>query len=150
MKKLPLRPEDAKELVLFLNRVDFLKGMTVQALEIVLKYIQLYEDEKGEVVFKQGEPGDAFYVVYEGQVEIRRKKMFFLPSHTLAVLTKGDFFGEMALLDRRGRNATVRARQKSKLFVLLSSDFEFIVRHSPAFESAVRHIAEQRRFHATH
>ena len=65
----------------------------------------MYRD--GEVICRQGELADCMYVIQEGQVEIlhRRKEKEFC----LAVLERGDFFGEVALLDQRTRLATARA-----------------------------------------
>lgn len=64
-----------------------------------------YQD--GEVIVRQGELGDCMYVIQEGEVEVIQRhgeKEF-----CLAVLGPGDFFGEMAVLDKEIRPATVRA-----------------------------------------
>jgi CRP/FNR family transcriptional regulator, cyclic AMP receptor protein len=64
-----------------------------------------YDD--GEVIVRQGELGDCMYVIQEGEVEVIQRhgdKEF-----CLSVLKAGDFFGEMALLEKEVRPATVRA-----------------------------------------
>ncbi len=67
----------------------------------------------GEVIIRQGEPGDCMYVVQAGQVEVVQ--------HTeqgeqhLAYLQAGDFFGEMAEFERQVRSATVRAAGEAKV-----------------------------------
>ncbi len=61
----------------------------------------------GEVIVRQGELGDCMYLIQEGEVEVIQRsgdKEF-----CLAVLKAGDFFGEMALLEKEVRPATVRA-----------------------------------------
>ena len=58
----------------------------------------------------------------------------------------GDFFGEMALLDKDPRSATVVCEQPTRLFVLLSADFAFVLRENPAFADEMRRLAEQRKF----
>lgn len=61
----------------------------------------------GEVIIRQGEPGECMYVVLEGQADVVREHN---GSDThLATLGAGDFIGEMSLFERETRSATVRA-----------------------------------------
>lgn len=64
-----------------------------------------YKD--GEVIVRQGETGDCMYEILEGTVEVLREKDG--KEVCLAVLSKGDFFGEMAIFEREVRSASVRA-----------------------------------------
>jgi CRP/FNR family cyclic AMP-dependent transcriptional regulator len=66
---------------------------------------RLYRD--GEVIVRQGELGDCMYLILEGKVEVLQRKDE--QEYSLAVLEKGDFFGEMGLFDHDVRSATVRA-----------------------------------------
>jgi CRP-like cAMP-binding protein len=66
---------------------------------------KVYND--GDVIVRQGEPGDCMYEILEGTVEVLREKNS--QEVCLAVLSKGDFFGEMAIFEREVRSATVRA-----------------------------------------
>jgi hypothetical protein len=61
----------------------------------------------GEVIVREGEMGDCMYVIQEGQVEVLLEKGG--KQARLAVMGEGDFFGEMALIEREVRSATVRA-----------------------------------------
>jgi CRP/FNR family cyclic AMP-dependent transcriptional regulator len=65
------------------------------------------EYENGELIVRQGEIGDCMFEILYGQVEVLREGE--TKELRLAVLGKGDFFGEMALFDREVRSATVRA-----------------------------------------
>ena len=67
---------------------------------------RLYSD--GEVIFRQGETGACMYEILAGEVEIL-DEMTGTPVR-IAILGKGDFFGEMAIFQRERRSATVRAR----------------------------------------
>ena len=66
---------------------------------------KMYRD--GEVIVREGETGECMYVIQEGQVEVLLEKEG--KQARLAVMSEGDFFGEMALIEREVRSATVRA-----------------------------------------
>jgi CRP/FNR family cyclic AMP-dependent transcriptional regulator len=61
----------------------------------------------GDIIVRQGESGDCMYEILEGTVEVLREKNG--RKVCLAVLSKGDFFGEMAIFEREARSASVRA-----------------------------------------
>jgi F420-non-reducing hydrogenase small subunit len=85
--------------------------------------------QKGEVVFRQGEPGDTIYIIQSGAVEVSQlrndKKV------VLAILERGDFFGEMALIDKHPRTATVTTIHYTRLLPFTRSSFLERVRHDP-------------------
>ncbi len=66
---------------------------------------KVYND--GDVIVRQEETGDCMYEILDGTVEVLREKNG--KEVCLAVLSKGDFFGEMAIFEREVRSATVRA-----------------------------------------
>ncbi|HEY2873387.1 MAG TPA: cyclic nucleotide-gated ion channel [Reyranella sp.] len=90
------------------------------------------------VVVRRDEPGDSMFFISEGQVEVR------LPRGSVA-LDQGGFFGEMALLDRLPRSATVVTSQPTTLLVLYASDFYEIAANIPSLVDAVEHEARRRR-----
>ena len=69
--------------------------------------------DANKVIFREGEPGDRMYIIQEGNVRI--SKQIEGKEHILAVLTKGDFFGEMALVNQEPRTATVTAATTVKM-----------------------------------
>lgn len=75
---------------------------------------RIYED--GDVIIRQGDPGDCMYVIQSGSVEVVLED----GSHSVpvAVLAEGDFFGEMALFEREVRSATVRARGQARILTV--------------------------------
>jgi len=74
------------------------------------------------VIFEEGEPGDAAYLIARGQVEIRKGMKSSNPQ-TLAVLTKGDIFGEMALFDDSPRMAEAMAKTNVELIAIRRDEF---------------------------
>lgn len=65
------------------------------------------EFNDGEVIIRQGEAGNVMYEILDGRVEVLQERDG--KEVRLAELTKGDFFGEMAIFEREVRSATVRA-----------------------------------------
>lgn len=80
---------------------------------------RVYPD--GEVIVRQGEPGDCMYVVQQGSVEVVHETES--GPHVLATLGKGEFFGEMVIFDRSPRSATVRARGDVRLLTVDKGTF---------------------------
>lgn len=75
----------------------------------------------GEVIFREGDPGDAMYVVLDGRVMISK----FIPGageEALAFLERGDYFGEMALIDRQPRSADAKADAGGAVVLAISGE----------------------------
>ena len=75
---------------------------------------------KGEIVFDEGDEGQALYVILSGRVAIVRQDN---PQTPLAILEPGQFFGELALLDDSPRMAQARAEENCVLSVLFRGEF---------------------------
>ncbi len=85
----------------------------------------------GSVIFKEGDPGVEMFIIQQGQVGISRKTGRQL--RQIAVLEKGDFFGEMALLeDYPERSATAKALSDVEVLQLRGADLELLVRRRPS------------------
>jgi CRP-like cAMP-binding protein len=88
----------------------------------------------GDMIFSQGDLGTEMYIILEGEVEII--KHINEESHVLSHLEKGDFFGEMALLEAVPRTADAVAKTDVKALVINGSRFDEMLRKNP--EIAVR------------
>jgi len=74
------------------------------------------EFSDGKVIIKQGDVGDFMYEILDGRVEVFQERDG--QEVQLAVLGKGDFFGEMAIFERAKRSATVRARGQVRVLTV--------------------------------
>ena len=92
------------------------------------------EHAPGDYIFREGELGTEMYIIHEGQVEILNRVGD--EERLLAVLEKGDFFGEMSLLEDRPRAASARALTATRLLQINGSTFDQMLRDNP--EIAVR------------
>ena len=96
----------------------------------------------GEVVFEEGELGDSLYVIIRGEVEVVRGESGGGVPRPLTVLTAPDFFGEMSLIDKEYRSATVRARTDAVLLRLTTQHLAtFRQLHRDGFTFVVINIA---------
>jgi CRP-like cAMP-binding protein len=94
---------------------------------------------KGHVLFKEGDDGDEMYIIQSGRVAI--KKRVKDGDATLAVLEKGDFFGEMAILERLPRSATAEVVEDGDIIVINGETFGDMIKTNP--EIAVRMLRKQ-------
>jgi CRP/FNR family cyclic AMP-dependent transcriptional regulator len=83
----------------------------------------------GEVLFKEGAPGDEMYLIRSGKIRI--VKDLEGTQKTLAVIGEGEFFGEMALLDKRPRSASAIAETDAKLIIVDRNAFLSSVNKNP-------------------
>ena len=85
--------------------------------------------KSGENVFKQGDDGDRFYIIKEGKASVIVKMPDCQEMKVVARLSKGDYFGETALLSRQTRNATIQASSSTLIALSMDSNtFQKIVK----------------------
>jgi CRP/FNR family cyclic AMP-dependent transcriptional regulator len=94
------------------------------------------EFPKGTVLFHEGEPGKDMFVLQSGKISISKKVRDV--EKVLAVLGPGEFFGEMAIISNKPRNATATVMEDAKLLVIDPKTFEAMIRGNA--EIAVRMI----------
>ena len=95
--------------------------------------------DNGQVLFHEGDDGDDMYIIQSGRVAIKKKVKD--GDTTLAVLEKGDFFGEMAILERMPRSATAEVIEEGDLIVISGEMFGDMIKANP--EIAVRMLRKQ-------
>jgi CRP-like cAMP-binding protein len=95
--------------------------------------------DNGQVLFHEGDDGDDMYIIQSGRVAIKKKVKD--GDTTLAVLEKGDFFGEMAILERMPRSATAEVVEEGDLIVISGEMFGDMIKANP--EIAVRMLRKQ-------
>ena len=88
----------------------------------------------GDMIFSQGDLGTEMFIIQEGEVDII--KNINGESHLLSHLERGDFFGEMALLEASPRTADAKAKTDVKVLVINGSKFDDMLKKNP--EIAVR------------
>jgi CRP-like cAMP-binding protein len=95
----------------------------------------------GDVLFKEGDHGDSMFVLLEGAVDVR------IGGLTVEQSTRGALLGEMALIDRSPRGATVVATEPSRLARVDERRFNFIIQQNPFFARHVMKVLVDRLRH---
>ena len=114
-----------------LRAIEMFEPLPAPTLELLASSLQTVAVPAGETVFRQGDHGDRFYIVDDGEVEIE------IDGRVANVLEPGDHFGEIALLRDIRRTATARARRETRLYALERDIFlSAITGHAASVEAA--------------
>jgi CRP/FNR family cyclic AMP-dependent transcriptional regulator len=89
------------------------------------------EYQKGDIIIREGDIGREMFIIKSGAVEVMKRNED--RPILLATLERGDFFGEMALLENAFRTATVIARETTSLIVLNVGSFLIKIKRDPSF-----------------
>ena len=87
--------------------------------------------QDGEILFHEGETSKEMYIVVKGEIEVFKKTS--AGEVVLASLKRGDFVGEMSLLESLPRSATARAKGETKLLAIYPGGFLLKIRRDPTF-----------------
>lgn len=126
-----------------LASLPFLADVPRPELRLMARHLSVEEAEPGEVIVRQGAPGDRFYIIREGQVRVVRLTSDGREER-LATLGSGDYFGETALVARVPRTATVVAEAQTRLFSLDAGHFRRWLASRVDVDAAVRHTLAER------
>jgi CRP/FNR family transcriptional regulator, cyclic AMP receptor protein len=110
-----------------LANVPLFSACSRKELQQLAKLAQDIHVEAGHVVVREGAAGAEFFAIVAGEADVTRH------GKLVATLGPGAFFGDLALLDKAPRNATVTARTSMDLIVLGQREFGSILDDSPAF-----------------
>ncbi|MER3399500.1 MAG: hypothetical protein C4316_13415 [Chloroflexota bacterium] len=126
-----------------LRSVNIFAGLSEDELEQIGEYITEQDLPRGAVLYEQGEPGDALYIVRAGRLKAAVSDAAGR-ERVLALYGPGDFFGELALISSQPRTATVTAVTDCNLLVLKREDFEkFLANNLQAMRRVIGVITER-------
>jgi CRP/FNR family cyclic AMP-dependent transcriptional regulator len=117
-----LRKDYKVELI---SNVPLFTGCSKKELRQIATIADEIDFREGKELIREGAPGREFFVLIEGSAEVSRK------GRKLDSLGAGDFFGEMALLTRERRNATVTTSSPVRSLVITETNFRRLLREHP-------------------
>jgi CRP/FNR family transcriptional regulator, cyclic AMP receptor protein len=121
--------KDAK--IDLLKRVPLFAQCSKQELAAVASVADEIDLRQGKQLTTQGRPGREFLVLVEGEAEVRKN------GRKLRTLSDGDFFGEIALVTKRPRTATVVATTPVRVLVITDRSFQSLLERSPSIQVKV-------------
>ena len=120
-----------------LRKSPLFQGLSDQELQKLMDMAEPVSLRAGDVLIKQGEPGDSAYVVIRGEFEVQKQTGQSLIK--IDVRNSGDVVGEMALLSRAPRNATLIAKTDGEVLRIPQEAFETLLQSSTTAAMAVLH-----------
>ena len=126
----------------FLRQFPLFADLQTSTLTEVADKMMVEQAEPGDVIIRQGDPGELFYLIRSGRVDVIVDDG--QQQRTVAELDEGQYFGEAALLRDEPRNATVVARAKSVFYTLGKADFKDVLARSRTFVDELRNVLASR------
>ena len=119
-------------------QVPLFARLNVQEIADISDLLHMRTAVPDEIIFEKGAEGDEMYFIVTGEIEIT------LEANT-RILHGGKFFGELALLYKRPRDGSARARTYTELLLLEARDFETFLEAHPRLREGITRVAEKRR-----
>jgi len=111
-----------------LRNIGLFGALSDEVLVTLAGTLTVVVPENGEVIFREGDEGNAMYVVLNGEMEVTKQSRNGVDAR-VAMLGPGDWFGEMSIVDIQPRSATVRAVAPSRLVRISAADLDSLYRH---------------------
>ena len=133
----------SREVTQQLGRVPLFSGLSRRELEAIVRAGKEVEHREGHVIAREGDRGVGFFLVLEGEAKVSRG------GKGLAKLKPGDFFGEISLLDRGPRTATVTATTRIRLLGVTAWVFRGLLVEYPSIAMKLLEVVAARLRQAT-
>ena len=113
-------------------------GLTAAELADIAQRMRRHRFTRGDVIIRQGDRGETFYLVRSGTVDVKRRAAG--REHLVTTLGPGTCFGERALIEDELRNASVVAAEEVEVYALAKSDFWRLLGQIPNFRALVKQV----------
>ena len=120
-----------------LRRCRLFARVDAESLAVCVASLRVRRFRKNETIFHQGDPGDSLYIVESGSVKIVLSPPEGEDVAIIATLGRGEFFGELALLDGAPHSATAIAIEPTQTLVLRRETFDQLIETQPALRRAL-------------
>jgi voltage-gated potassium channel len=118
-------------------RVPLVNGLDAAAIAQIMRLLRAQTADAGDIIVRRGDTAHSMYFIASGEVGVE-----FDGKHV--ALSVGQFFGEIAVLRRARRSATVRATTRTNLLVLDASDFHILMEQEPRIAERVHSVVRDR------
>ena len=139
-----MKSQQNTEKIAALKKTAIFRDLPDHDLEELAAHMTSRTYPRGVMILREGARGNAMFIIRSGEVEIKKKKPELGIDLTIAKLTAGDIFGEMALLTGAARSATVAVITPTELLVLKKEDFDSLVLDHPHISMLINTMVNQR------
>ena len=126
------------EIIKDLSCVAILNEVPPAATQELVRMVRPVHFNPDEIIFNQNEMGDELYIIRNGHVEVIQD------GQTVAEISEGGMFGEIALLTESPRTATLQCKSEVQALILSKKDFDTLRRNYPQLDSSIREMASKR------
>jgi CRP-like cAMP-binding protein len=122
--------KEFEEKVKFLKTIPIFDGLSNSSIGklLTITYTKTYKPQ--ELIFEEGKPGVALFIIKSGEVAIFKHGAMF-GEKLITTLSEGNFFGEMALLEEKPRSASAKAVKETTLFLIYKVKFDTFIEKNP-------------------
>ncbi|MGV7220409.1 MAG: cyclic nucleotide-binding domain-containing protein [Nitrospinales bacterium] len=138
-----MNSQDVEWLKGVFNKTKMFSNLSEKETVEVIDRMERVNFSKGDIIFKEGDQGDWFFIVREGKVNVIKQRKW-LRDKVISELGPEDFFGELALYTNNTRSATLMASEDAVCFVLFKNKFKEQTEKHPAFKSEIEKLIESR------
>ncbi len=138
--------EYEKQIIADLRRVDFLRELNDEEMRLLLPTVSVHQFGGGELIVRQGDPADSFFVIRSGTVAIsaRAKDGSVRELATNSSASRHPFFGETAMMSGEARNASIRATTDVEVLVMSREGFVQLFKAHPELAETMGGIIAER------
>ena len=126
------------EAITMLSEVPIFSGLTKKELTAIANAAKEVDHRQGAILAREGDTGVGFFLILDGVAEVK------VGDHHVRDMSRGDFFGEISLLEGGPRTATVLAATEMRLLALTQWVFKRLVEQNPNIASKMLKIMAQR------
>jgi len=142
--KLDRKSKQASAVLDRLAQNAVLRSLPPHEVHAIIPHLRDYEIEDGATLFKQGDDGDAMYLIDQGSLGVYVAIEDDPEPKKIGEIGNGDIVGEMALIKNAPRSATIIAQADTRMMRIEKDAFKRVILQSPQMKQAVQALAEQR------
>jgi putative ABC transport system ATP-binding protein len=124
----------------FLSGLAAFEGLTAAEFAHIAERMRRRRFARGDVIIRQGDPGETFYLVRSGSVDVTRRAGSAGAMDHITTLGPGTCFGERALIEDELRNASVIAAEEVEVYALGKTDFWTLLGQIPNFRRLIKKV----------
>ncbi len=124
-----------------MSKVPLFHNLPPEEIQTLLPYVSSRLYSKGQFLIRQGDPGDSFFIIEKGEVDVIDEKN---DSKPIARLSKNEVMGAIALITGEPRTATAVAVSDTLVWIVLKDDFDRLLDSSPNLSKAIKILVSNR------